>query len=258
MSGFVNPATANAHSNAATWQAQGAFPVSGFVNQTTALNFQSNGVVAVNLTSALPAGQNTLGLVGLTAGSAVTVSGAVALSPGQSLSLASPVTLAANSAVALTGPVTVSGVVGLAGGTTVALNGPLALASNTAVAISNLPQDASSNLKVALSAGIDRDSANALTPPVATVAETVVTLSANASVTVLTANPNRLIYTVQTTTDDPVLISESGASLTTMASPGRIVAGSNLVYAPILAAAGAITARCASGVVLRVTEYTRR
>lgn len=197
--------------------------MSGFINPLfRGETFTSN--ASITLTGPLPAGSNQIGTVVL-----------------------------ANNP--LPGGGNQIGIVDLAAGASVSINSPVTLA-NPAVSITNTPsvsalgRDAAGNQH-----GVLTDGAGALAPTRAVVNETVVSIPAGVSTTILNANTGRWLWKAQTTTNDSVIISESGQTLLNANAVGTLLSGLGSVYAPPLASATAITAYCSNTVSIRMTEY---
>jgi hypothetical protein len=107
---------------------------------------------------------------------------------------------------------------------------------------------------------IATDGQGAVMPPVVTVNETIVTLLANQSTTILVANPARIMYKIQMVNLDNVVISESGSTLTSLDSPGTLILSGGIAgaqYAPVFVSTLKITALCLNTTTVRVTEYVK-
>lgn len=251
----------------------GTVPISGSVSVSSlpgvTLNAGSNTIGNVGIAGSLPTGTNHLGEVSLASGTTVSVSSltltSVSLNAGSNaigtVSLNAPLPTGTNSL----------GTVGLNAGTqhvgSVSVDAPLPTGSNT---VGNVGLNTGTNSvgKVdvqgrdinSVQRTVLTDSKGALVPVNCIVTETVVNLTADTSTQLLGVDPTRLLWKVQLTTLDDVLISETGNALVTMNDPGTLVVHGGLtgvMYTPPMSTNFPVTAICHADTKVRVTTYSR-
>ena len=225
----------------------------GAVSLYAPLPAGTNKLGSFDLASPIPAGTNNIGQITLAPGSTIAVTGAnfsnVALAAGTnkigSVDLASAVPTGTNSI----------GFVGLNAGTNsiglVGLN-----AGSNKIGIVDIHGQTRTSLKRQISV----DTNGSILPPNAAVVETLVNLTANTSTQLLASNPDRILYTIQLTTVDNVLISIAGNALNTINDAGTLIYSGGLVgasFTPPLVTTNPITAFCGQDTKVRVTEFVR-
>lgn len=241
----------------------GTVGISALPNVTLAPG--SNTIGAVQIAGSLPAGTQHLGEVSLAANTSVQVSSltlsSVTLNAGSNhvgtVAIDAPIPAGTNTI----GNVNLNGALpagtNALGSVVVTAHPDLALKAGTntigQVGVQGRDQNASAQY-------LATDTSGALVPVRSTVTETLVTLPALTSVTILNNDPNRLLWAVQLTTIDDVLVSESGQALQDMNSIGTLVYAGGVIgtkYIPPMVSGNSVTAICAATTKLRVITYAK-
>lgn len=245
----------------------GTVAVSSLPNVT--LNASNNKVGLVGIDGSIPAGTNNIGTVNLAPGTTVDVSSLDI----QNVSL--------NAGTNNIGKVTVEGAIP-AGSNTIGkfdINSGVNHIGQVGID-TELPAGTQTIGKVGLVSGtasigkfdiqgrdqtnaqrtIATDTSGAFVPVNAIVTEIVVELLADTSTELLPDDPNRLLWSVQLMDLEDVLVSETGAALTTMDDPGSFVAHGGLIgtkYIPPMVTKSAITAISHATTKVRVISYSK-